>query len=163
MKVYYFKTWFILLSFAVLTCTVSCSKEEVSEETVETLEVLSVEEDILQLVNMHRANIGKQALTNDNTLANKLAKEHTLYMIGQGNISHDNFSARADRLFDEENAKGVGENVAAGQRSAKTVMEAWINSEGHRENIEGNFTHIGISAIKNDAGKYYYTQLFFKL
>ncbi len=83
-------------------------------------------------------------------------------MIAQSDISHDNFDDRASRLFDEEKATNVGENVAARQRSAKDVMEAWLNSQGHRENIEGNFTHIGIGVIKNDAGNYYYTQLFLK-
>lgn len=160
MKTYYFKTWSILLCFAVLTCTVSCSKDE-STEDIEKLESLSIEEEILQLVNAHRTSIDMEVLIT-NTLANQLAKEHNLFMIGEGIISHDNFEVRADRLFDEENANSVGENVAAKQKSAKDVMEAWLNSQGHRENIEGNFTHIGISAIKNDVGQYYYTQLFMK-
>ena len=160
MKTYNFKTWFILLCFIVLTVTVSCSKDD-SAKDIEKLEALSVEEDIMQLVNAHRASIGKDALSK-NTLATQLAKEHNLFMIGKGKISHDNFDDRAGRLFDEENANSVGENVAAKQKSAKDVMEAWLNSQGHRENIEGNFTHIGISAIKNDAGQYYYTQLFLR-
>lgn len=154
MKTYYFKTWFILLCFTVLTCTVSCSKDDSATP--------SVEEDILQLVNAHRASIGKEALST-NTLATQLAKEHTLFMIGQEQISHDNFDYRADKLFDEENANNVGENVAAKQKSAEYVMEAWLNSQGHRDNIEGDFTHIGISAIKNEVGEYYYTQIFLRI
>ena len=161
MKTYYFKTWLVFLCLAVITCTVSCSKDD-SSEVIEELEALTVEKEILKLVNAHRENIGKDALST-NDLANKLAKEHTIFMIGKGKISHDNFDDRADRLFDEENANSVGENVAAKQKSAKDVMDAWINSKGHRENIEGNFTHIGISAIKNNSGKYYYTQLFLRL
>ncbi len=161
MKTYYLKTWSVLLCFTVLTCTISCSKDDSSED-IEKLEALSVEENILQLVNAHRVSLGKETL-NTNILATQLAKEHNLFMIGQREISHDNFDDRADRLFDEEKANNVGENVAAKQKSAKDVMDAWLNSQGHRENIEGNFTHIGISAIKNDVGQYYYTQLFLRI
>jgi uncharacterized protein YkwD len=136
----------------------SCSKDD---EVVEVSETLSIAEEILQLVNAHRESIGKQALA-FNTLANALAHEHTLYMIDKKDISHDLFDDRANRLFSEENANGVGENVAYGQRSAQAVMEAWLNSPGHRNNIEGDFTHIGIAVVKNSKGVYYFTQLFLK-
>ncbi len=157
MKPFNFKTRLVLVCFAVFMCTVSCSKDESPED----IEALSITEEIFQLVNEHRVYIGKEALT-INSLATQLAEEHTLFMIHQNTISHDHFDTRADRLFNEENATNVGENVAAKQRTAKDVMDAWLNSRGHRENIEGDFTHIGISAIKNNDGYYYYTQLFLK-
>jgi len=160
MKIYNFKTWFILLCFAVLTFTVSCSKDD-SPEDIEKAEALSVTEEIFQLVNAHRVGIGEESLA-INDLAIVLAEEHTHYMIVQNDISHDNFDERSDRLFNEENASRTGENVAYGQQSAKDVMEAWLNSQGHRENIEGDFTHIGISVIKNNSGVYYFTQIFLK-
>ncbi|MEC3906042.1 CAP domain-containing protein [Tamlana sp. 2201CG12-4] len=160
MKTYALKAWLILLCFTTLICSISCSKDDASEAT-EKLESLSITEDMLQLVNKHRLNIGKPVLS-INSLATQLAEEHTLFMISQKEISHDNFNDRADRLYDEENAYSVAENVAAKQKSAKDVMEAWLNSKGHRENIEGHFTHIGISAIKDANGHYYYTQLFLR-
>ena len=160
MKTYYSKTWLVLLCFAVLSFTVSCSKDD-SQEDVEITEALSISEEIFQLVNAHRLSIGKNALFK-NTLATELAEEHTHYMISQNEISHDGFSERSNRLFNEESATRTGENVAYGQQSAEHVMEAWINSSGHRANIEGDFTHIGISAIKNQSGVYYYTQIFLK-
>ncbi|MGG3891799.1 CAP domain-containing protein [Metabacillus fastidiosus] len=41
--------------------------------------------------------------------------------------------------------KTAGENIAQGQRSAEQVVQAWMNSEGHRKNIlSRDFTHIGI-------------------
>ncbi len=132
-----------------------------SENDIEKLEAISVAEEILQIVNAHRASIGKERLS-FNTLANDLAYEHTLYMINQRDISHDDFDQRSDRLFTEENASRTGENVAYGQRSAKDVMNAWLNSSGHRKNIEGDFTHIGIAVVKNASGVYYFTQIFFK-
>lgn len=160
MKTFYFKRCLILACFALLISIVSCSKDD-SVEDIEKLEALSIAEEILQLVNTHRASIGEESLS-ENTLATQLANEHTSFMIGQGEISHDDFDDRADRLFDEANATNVGENVAYGQQSAQAVMEGWLNSSGHRENIEGNFTHIGIGVIKNSAGVYYFTQIFLR-
>ncbi|MCF7567328.1 CAP domain-containing protein [Sabulilitoribacter arenilitoris] len=160
MKTYYYKACFIFLWFTVLSCIVSCSKED-SLEDIEKLESLSVSEEILELLNVHRASIGEDPLAK-NDLATQLAEEHTRYMIAQNDISHDNFNERSDRLFNEENATRTGENVAYGQQSAKYVMEAWINSSSHRTNIEGDFTHIGIAAIKNSSGVYYFTQIFLK-
>lgn len=157
MKTFCSKTYFLLCLF-VIVCNTSCSKDE---EAVENSETLTIVEEILQLVNAHRNSIGKQALA-FNTLANTLAYEHTLYMIDQRDISHDDFDVRANQLFDSENASGVGENVAYGQQSAQAVMQAWLNSPGHRRNIEGDFTHIGIAVVKNSNGVYYFTQLFLK-
>lgn len=40
---------------------------------------------------------------------------------------------------------GVGENIARGQKTPREVMEAWMNSPGHRSNIlHADFEEIGI-------------------
>ena len=162
MKTYYSKTYLILICFALLIAAISCSKDDTTnEDDIEKEERLTVADEILQIVNDHRLSIGENTLE-INTLATNLANEHTEYMIAQNDISHDDFNQRSDRLIDEENATRTGENVAYGQRSASAVMEAWLNSSGHRKNIEGDFTHIGIGVIKNDAGVYYFTQIFLK-
>lgn len=144
--------------------TWSCSKDEdiaLTEESIEIDEALTISEGILELVNAHRQSIDKSSLIR-NTTADDLAAEHTNYMIAQQRISHDDFSARFQSLKQDVNAYGAGENVAYGYPTAETVMEGWINSPGHKANIEGNFTHIGIAAIKNSEGVYYYTQLFYR-
>ena len=44
--------------------------------------------------------------------------------------------------------KSAGENIAMGQRSPEEVVQAWMNSQGHRENIMNpNFTHIGVGHV----------------
>lgn len=161
MKTYSLKIFAIACCFTLLFISVSCSKDDVSENDMEQAEAITIAEEILQLVNAHRASIGKDALSFD-ILANDLAYDHTLYMIEESDISHDDFDQRADRLFGEGNANNVGENVAYGQRSAQSVMDAWLNSSGHRKNIEGDFTHIGVAAVKNASGTYYFTQLFMR-
>lgn len=137
----------------------SCSDDK--EVSPELPNEIAITDQILALVNEHRQGIGLSSLSK-NTTAEELAIEHTQYMIGRSQISHDGFENRSDELGELENAVATGENVAAGQTSATAVMNAWLNSVTHKENIEGNFTHIGIAAIQNTNGTYYYTQLFLR-
>ena len=54
--------------------------------------------------------------------------------------------------------KAAGENIAMGQRSPQEVVQAWMNSQGHRENIMNpNFTHIGVGHVTTGN---YWTQMF---
>nr|WP_243751914.1 CAP domain-containing protein [Leucobacter weissii] len=55
-----------------------------------------------------------------------------------------------------------GENVAAGHASARSVVSAWHGSEGHRKNMLGDFTHIGVGLAYSEDGVPYYTQVFGK-
>lgn len=54
----------------------------------------------------------------------------------------------------------IGENIAYGQNSPEDVMNAWMNSSGHRANIlSENFDYIGISVTYRN-GTYYWSQFF---
>lgn len=55
----------------------------------------------------------------------------------------------------------AGENIAAGQRTPKDVVTAWMNSDGHRKNIlSSSFTEIGVGYAKGGAYGHYWTQMF---
>ena len=57
--------------------------------------------------------------------------------------------------------RGAGENIAWGQKTPETVMNAWMNSEGHRANIlNPNFKKLGVGYRTNGQGTPYWTQLF---
>ncbi|MCL2114617.1 MAG: CAP domain-containing protein [Methanobrevibacter sp.] len=58
--------------------------------------------------------------------------------------------------------KANGENLAAGQKSPKNVVSAWMESPGHRKNIlNPSFTVIGLShKTTNSDYKNYWVQLF---
>ncbi|CAH0522126.1 unnamed protein product [Peronospora belbahrii] len=58
--------------------------------------------------------------------------------------------------------RGVAENVAAGQIDVTEVMDAWMNSEGHRENILGDYTMLGSAYAYTPDGNYnhFWTQNF---
>lgn len=183
---YYKKTYqlhvsvasFVLLNFQFIMYTklkyvfilclfiaTSCGKEELVlslEDQSTSSEMLNeIENKILQQVNDYRTSIGKEPLI-INLEATKLAKEHTSYMVSNNKISHDYFQDRFDELVQNANASIVRENVASHYNTAEDVMNAWLSSAEHKSNITGNFTHIGIAAIEDTEGQYYYTQIFFK-
>ncbi|PID70855.1 MAG: hypothetical protein CR985_02570 [Flavobacteriales bacterium] len=149
MKQFYFK-----ITLACVVLFLSCNKDNNDV-------ALSIEEEIHQLINNHRESMGLQPLKN-NATAYKLAKDHNTYMINAQIISHDNFNKRITHLQNNENAIFIGENVAANFNTAEEVVAAWLDSPGHRKNIEEDFTHTGIAASKDNAGHYYFTQIFFR-
>lgn len=146
----------------------SCSKDtDLPEENtalktadlVDYVTYTQIETDVLAAVNDHRISIGLSSLERVDGITFH-AYDHNEYMIQQKKVSHDNFSTRYSNLVKEIGAKAVGENVAYGYRTAGAAVKAWINSEGHKENMEGDYTHFGISVAQDEDGKNYFTNIF---
>jgi len=53
----------------------------------------------------------------------------------------------------------AGENIAYGQATPDEVMQAWMNSSGHRANILGNYTQLGVGVYEVN-GTVYWSQEF---
>lgn len=134
---------------------VSCEKEQ------SIIEYNDMEVEILQLVNQYRIINGLPMLEMHDYIYAE-ANTHSSYMIDEGRISHDNSEARFTRISKELNSYSFAENVASGQKTAQEVVNSWLNSDGHRKNIEGDYNYTGISAIRNAMGQYYFTQIFTK-
>jgi len=127
-----------------------------------TVDPVSMEQELLDLVNGHRSSIGKNVLQNSPS-SYKYAEEHNQYMISKSKLSHDNFDDRATKIAGETNAVSVSENVARYYTSAEKTLEGWLNSSGHKEAMEGDFTHTTLSVQLDKDGRPYYTQIFLKV
>lgn len=156
----------LLALFVVFTVT-SCTTDSIDEKA-QALELKAtapktktIEVEILELLNNHRLSIGLSPLT-DMTVVKSVAFTHTDYMVDNDEVSHNNFFARSEYLKSNAGAKRVSENVAYGYSSAESVVRAWLKSEGHKANIEGDYTNFDVSAEKNEEGKWYYTNIFIK-
>ena len=59
-------------------------------------------------------------------------------------------------------ARGIGENIAAGNATADETHTQWMNSSGHRRNIlSADYTRIGIGYATCPNGyRHYWTQVF---
>lgn len=116
---------------------------------------------VLQLVNQERAKAGCQPVTHDAPLA-RLATDFSRDMAERGFFSHTDPDGRSP--WDRAEAAGIrnlgGENIARGQRNAAAVMEAWMNSDGHRANILNcNFKTLGVG-VHHGSGGPWWTQNF---
>jgi Ca2+-binding RTX toxin-like protein len=125
---------------------------------------------ILELVNQERAKRNLKPLS----LSQKLdtaADGHSDRMANGDFFAHtdpkDGSSAgtRIERTGYQWNT--WGENIAAGYSTPEAVVQAWMNSSGHRANIlNPNFTHLGVgyAYLPNDTGSvnysHYWTQVF---
>ena len=153
----------LILSLLVLS---SCTPEdesltfEKSEVVDKSYSYTELENGILQLVNQHREDLGLNTLERLDIISN-VALSHTNYMISIEEVNHDNFLTRQKDLVENASAKSVGENVAYGFNSAQGVVNAWIQSDNHRQIIEDpTYTHFGISTDSNFEGRNYFTQIF---
>lgn len=117
------------------------------------------ERKVLQLVNLERAKAGLSPLFCHINLVS-VSRDWSKTQCERGFVGHDGFTGRLRR-----SALGYaagGENVAAGQDSPEAVLQAWMNSEGHRNNIlNAAYTHIGPGYVNCGKGyKHYWTQIF---
>ena len=125
-------------------------------------DIAALELEIHSLINNYRSGKGLRELkTNDAIKAEALGHSKNM-ALGKVPFSHKGFDDRFSRLAIIFNISSGSENVANGPAEAKTIVEGWLASPKHKENIEGDFnmTGIGISQAKN--GSYFYTQIFVK-
>ncbi|MDH3323485.1 MAG: CAP domain-containing protein [Flavobacteriaceae bacterium] len=156
-----------LLALMVLLTFSSCSTEDLPVDSIDAITLQNapapkeIEIEILELLNEHRISVGLNPLNSLN-IVKSVAFSHTDYMVEINSVNHDNFYQRKISLEQNANAKKVGENVAYAYSSARSLVNAWINSDSHRQNIEGDYTDFEVSAEQNKEGKWYYTNMFIK-
>lgn len=150
---------FLVLFSAFATSCSTESSDELQLQDVTIPETKTIEVEIMELINVYRIEKGLNALSNHD-LVKSQAFNHSDYMAEANNVSHANFYSRKTFLVNNAGASVVTENVAYGFTSAQSVVNAWINSDDHRKNMEGNYTDFDVSAEQNEQGKWYFTNIF---
>lgn len=123
---------------------------------------LTITEEFMELINDHRQSIGLDPLLHVNGLG-EIAEGHSEDMAkGIVAFGHTGFSSRCSA---GRAVLGGGnlcaENVATGQKTVKAAFSSWMNSSGHRANIENDrLTHTGFGYSKSSSGVMYWTQIF---
>jgi uncharacterized protein YkwD len=117
--------------------------------------------EVLKLVNEERAKVGCDAVAANSALSD-LAESFSEAMAEQGFFDHTDPSGATP--WDRAAKAGItglgGENIARGQADAAAVMEAWMNSPGHKANILNcDFTTLGVG-VQFGAGGPWWTQDF---
>lgn len=122
---------------------------------------------VLKRINQERKAKGLSPLKMDNTL-NAAADARAKEIVKEFSHTRPNGTS-CFTILDEAKYKVsytmAGENIAAGYDSADTVMTAWMNSKGHRENIlNSGYDKVGIGYYYNSLQpyRYYWVQIFIK-
>ena len=122
--------------------------------------VTEFETEVVHLVNEIRVSNGLKPLTQDWQLS-RVARYKSQDMKDLSYFSHT--SPTYGTPFEMMKSFGItyrtaGENIAKGYSTPKAVVDAWMNSPGHRANIlNSSYTHIGVGYVANGN---YWTQMF---
>ena len=115
---------------------------------------------VLTLTNNERKKAGLEAVSSFATLENaaRLRAEEIVSLFSHTRPDGtDCFTAISDIPY-----YIAGENIAAGYPTPADVVEGWMNSQGHRENIlTPNFKHLGVGYVTKNSGYFWYwSQMF---
>lgn len=127
--------------------------------------VKELETEVIRLVNIERSNRGLQTLKQHWELS-RVARYKSQDMINKGYFAHNSPTYGSPfKMIESFGIKfsAAAENIAQGQRTPKEVMNAWMNSPGHRNNIlSQSFYQIGVGVAKDSKGNLTWTQMFIK-
>lgn len=117
-------------------------------------------DDVAAQVNAQRAANGLGALVRDPAL-DAAATAWAQHMASTGTFAHSTNDFRLSYATPGWTSC-CGENIAAGYTSASAVMTAWMASSGHRANILGSYTNIGVGHVALSGSAYgdYWVQVF---
>ena len=163
--------WKLAVQYQVGTSEIIASNPQVSNPDLiypgqiltipeEDAAVTQYEQEVIRLVNEIRAQNGLGALTYNWELS-RVARYKSQDMVDNRYFSHT--SPTYGTPFQMIRSFGLsyrsaGENIAYGQRTPQAVVNAWMNSSGHRANIlSSSYTQIGVGYVANG---HYWTQMF---
>lgn len=119
--------------------------------------------EVLRLTNEIRSQYGLNALSWDDELAG-VGREHCIDMAARDYFDHN--TPEGVTPMERMHNAGIwrvyaGENIAAGQIDPQSVVEAWMESPGHRENIlEPVYTSMGAACYRGGNLGIYWAQEF---
>lgn len=119
----------------------------------------SADDAVLAIVNAERGRADCAPVALDARLT-AAGQKHSEDMSENDYFSHTSLDGRSfvDRARAEGYRSPGAENIAAGQRTPEQVMEAWMNSSGHRANILNcDLKKMGLGL---DTDGFYWTQVF---
>lgn len=125
--------------------------------------IKSYEMQILDITNSLRTRMGLKPFEYSKE-ASAVARKHSIDMAERNFMKHNNPDNKSpfDRMRDGGlEFRAAAENIAAGQPSAIQAHEGWMNSEGHRKNIVGNYEKLGIGVEFGGSYGVYYTENFY--
>lgn len=117
-------------------------------------------DEVIRLVNIEREKYGLPALSKkaDVTQAAEIRSKEITQSFSHTRPDGTSMSTIANELG--ISYRSIGENIAYGYPSPESVVNGWMNSDGHRKNIlSSSFNGIGVGCYKQN-GTLYWAQVF---
>jgi uncharacterized protein YkwD len=125
------------------------------------MDYASMANDVLTYVNEYRRKKGLSPLVMNSVMSAEALKHSQNMASRRTSFGHKGFDGRSNRISSTiSGISEIGENVAMGSTSAKEVVDNWLRSAVHRENIEGRYKITGIGIAADKRGILYFTQIF---
>ncbi|CAH0993998.1 hypothetical protein EMA8858_00105 [Emticicia aquatica] len=150
------KTSIISLILAFFISILSCNQTsgQISEEEF-------LQQSVLDFVNQYRKEKNLPPLQMVSIISSEALRHSKNIADGKVPFGHDGFEERATRVMNQiKFSNAIAENVAYGKFTAQEVVNRWIQSAGHRKNIEGKYTLTGVGIVRRKDGYLFFTQIF---
>jgi uncharacterized protein YkwD len=161
--------YLFFLSLAFLFCVEMKAETDVNHVPVKTAPAIStaaadyasMADDVLKYVNAYRRKRGLSPLVMNKAISAEAQKHSEDMAARRCALGHDGWKGRWKKISAELNGvSAFAENVALGSTTAKEVVDNWLKSSNHKENIEGHYKLTGIGIAADKKGVLYFTQIF---
>lgn len=147
-------------AFSVHALDFKSSLQKSATVSVDSSELAEYAEQVAVLVNKERTSYGLQPVK-----ISPILSEAANVRAGELKENFSHTRPNGTNCFTAMSELGIkysaaAENIAYGQKNPESVMNAWMNSSGHRANIlNENMEYIGVGVVYSD-GIYYWSQFF---
>jgi len=144
-----------------ITALVFLALVTASRSADDGIDLRTMERDVHKKINAYRAEKGLDQLAWDDRLADQ-ARAHSVAMArGKRGFGHSGFKERIDatRVQFTSAAENVGQNQGFDE-PADQAVDGWLDSDGHRTNIEGRYNLTGVGVARSRSGTLFFTQIF---
>lgn len=141
--------------------------------------VCKIERLIAEKTNKYRAAYGKPTMLTLDPKISFVSRDWSAQQARDSDIGHDGFPSMRKQVYQREfnsgfcttgmcaenvamngMSSGGGETDAAAERIAETFTNMWWSSSGHKRNMVGGYSKIGVGMAKDSSGYWYGTQIF---
>ena len=122
---------------------------------------VSMADEILKYINEYRRKKGLPSIVMNAAMSAEAQKHSENMAAHRTSFGHNGFQSRVKRISPALNGvSGAAENVAMGSTTAREVVDNWLKSSMHKQNIEGPYNLTGIGVAADRKGVLYFTQIF---
>jgi uncharacterized protein YkwD len=116
-----------------------------------------IEADVVKQTNAERSKRDLKKLKTSSSCVERHAESHARRQARQQRMFHQDIEV----VLRTCHLTQVGENVATGYTSGKSVTGDWMKSPGHRRNImTKSYRYIGVGSATGSDGRWYRAQVF---